>query len=61
VVEVTIFAALRKTSGRFFFSHRIFGPTDCEVSALPQRSRMRSGPMAALSSSISFAARVSTP
>ena len=34
-------------------SHRIFGPTDCEVSALPQRSRSASSPIAAVSSSIS--------
>ena len=37
---------LAKISGRLRFSHRIFGPTDCEVSALPQRSRMRSAPIA---------------
>ena len=61
IVKVTIFAALRKMSGRFFLSHNILGPTDCEVSALPQRSSMRSAPIAASSSSISTAARVSTP
>ena len=33
-----IFRVFAKISGRLRFSHRIFGPTDCEVSALPQRS-----------------------
>ena len=41
-----ILAVLANISGRFRFSHRIFGPTDCEVSALPQRSRISSSPIA---------------
>ena len=43
------------------FSQRIFGPTDCVVSVLPQRSSSVSSPIAAVSSSISAAARPSTP
>ena len=33
-------------SGRLRLSHRIFGPTACEVSALPPCERMRSAPIA---------------
>ena len=39
----------RTAPAAFRFSHRIFGPTDCEVSALPQRSRITSSPIRAFS------------
>jgi hypothetical protein len=61
LVDVITVAVAANTSGRFRFSHRIFGPTDCEVSAFPHRSRITSPPIRAVSSPISAAARVSTP
>src|SRR3712207_8803210 len=37
-VELTTLCVRAYRSGRLRLSHRIFGPTDCEVRALPQRS-----------------------
>ena len=50
-----------QTSGSWRASQAIFGPTAWLVSGEPQRSRMRSAPKRSVSSSISRAARVSTP
>ena len=60
-VEVSTCAAAAKTSGRWRRSQRIFGPTDCEVSRLPQRAISVAAPKCAVRSSTSTAARVSTP
>ena len=48
-------------SGCACLNHRIFGPTDCDVSALPHRAKITSAPTSAFKSSISARARVSTP
>ena len=42
LVEVWMRAVRAQTSGRLRRSQRIFGPTDCEVSALPVRASSRS-------------------
>ncbi len=53
-------SAAANTSGRFRLIHRIFGPTDCAVSALPLRATTVSSPSAAVRSAISRFERLST-
>ena len=45
LVDVRTFAVLSNKSRRFRFNQRIFGPTDWDVKALPQRSRITSWPI----------------
>ena len=39
-VEFKILKVLEKISGKFFFNLSIFGPTDCDVRALPQKLKI---------------------
>ncbi len=49
------------SSGSWRCSHSSLGPTACDDSAEPERSRMRSAPSCAVRTSISAVARVSIP
>ena len=54
-------AAAAKTSGRSSLSQATLGPADCDVRALPVRSRMAAAPSSSSSWAICALARVSMP